>query len=391
MRVVYLNKVYVDSTLPAVNFSFFNAYALAQAGAESILVAQKKDRVFDEYTLYSQFNLSPIDNFTILIFPQKRYLGIKTNQWFYLQALRDIHKLHKQQKIDVLISRDPGALPYMVRLKRKTSISIIYQPHNFYVDLSLRPDVNPKNARKYQFLEKKYIPKLDGVLCLQGAQAQWFRKYFTEQNISVAKPGLIHIKKVNKNRFHKKLIGYIGSLQSQKGVDILLEAFILLAKQSFSLLFIGGRNEEEVLAIEKKIDKLKLAESVRVTGWIPFHEVESYLDSISVGILPLKETFYNQYLTAPNKIFDYLSRGIPIVASDLPAIREFLNNDEDSIFFNPQSAQSLANAILKLFSSEHNYAKFCDNALRAADAFLWKSRAQIMLEEIDKIKKVGNN
>ena len=120
----------MDSTLPAVNFSFFNAYALAQAGAESLLIAQKDSMEFAEDTVYSQFNLSPLDTFSMLIFPKKCYLGIKTNQWFYLKAFKRIRKVHKNRKVDVLISRDPGALPYMAKLKRQTNIAVFYQPHN---------------------------------------------------------------------------------------------------------------------------------------------------------------------------------------------------------------------------------------------------------------------
>lgn len=382
MRIVYLNKTLMDSSLPAVNFSFNNAYGLADAGCECYLIAQKKSADFTPEILFHDFDVIALDNFNIRLFQKRKRFGIHTNQWFYLDAFEEIKKLHAEKAIDAVISRDPGALPYMARLRRKTGIHVFYQPHNFYVDLSLRPDVNPKNAKKYHLLEKKFIPKMNGLLCLQDSQAEWYGKYFPAQKIFAAKPGLLKIVPTHDDGYRNRVIGYIGSLQLKKGVDLLLTAFSALRDKNYSLVLVGGRNSAEIEPVARRVRELGLDEQVEITGWLPFSEVEKYLDRISVGIIPLQDIFYNRYLTAPNKLFDYLSRGIPIVARDLPAIRDFMKNGEEGILYDREDPADITNAIEKIFANKSDYSKYSNNALAKAKEYLWKTRAARMLDRI---------
>lgn len=385
MRIVYLNKVKIEENLPAVNFTLFNSYALSQAGAECFLFVQSSLKDYQLHTLYQNFLLEALENFHIKIIPKKKYLGLKTNQWFYLTSYNEISRLHKKVGIDAVISRDPGALPYLSRLKSKHSIPAFYQPHNFYLDLKIRPDINPKNARKYHLLEKKFIPRMNGVFCLQDSQAKWYKEYLTEQNIIVAKPGLIKINETNNQRYGNRLIGYIGSLQLKKGANILLEAFQLLKNKDFKLLMIGGRNQNEIQPVQQRIQELKLNDRVKITGWVPFSQVETYLQDISVGMLPLQDIFYNRYLTAPNKLFDYLSQGIPIIASDLPAIRDFITENVEGMFFKPESPKDLTRRIETLFSDENDYERYRENASKTARKYLWKIRAEEMIKDMQQI------
>ena len=55
MRVVYINKIAMDSTLPAVNFSLFNAYGLALGGATTWLIVQKSDPAYSEDDVYAGY------------------------------------------------------------------------------------------------------------------------------------------------------------------------------------------------------------------------------------------------------------------------------------------------------------------------------------------------
>ncbi len=383
-RIVYLNKVKIDLSLPAVNFSLFNAYALARAGADSYLIVQKNNPDFDDGDLYLNFNLKPLENFHLVVYPHKNFLGIKTNQWFYLQAFSAIKKLHRAQGVQAVISRDPGALPYLARLRKKCGLAVFYQPHNFYVDLSIRPDVNPRNAKKYHLLEKYFIPKLNALLCLQESQAALFQKYFPAMKVFAAKPGLMKLNPlIGLNQYNTKLIGYIGSLQLKKGIIDLLNAFVLLKSEGYKLVLIGGRNLQEIEPVRNKINALGLGDEIKITGWIPFSDVETYLQQISVGVIPLRDTFYNRYLTAPNKLFDYLSYGIPIVATDLPAIRDFRFTNKVGLLYKSEQPESLASIIRSVFSNRQEYLQQRQNALELARSYLWKNRAEKMMQMID--------
>jgi glycosyltransferase involved in cell wall biosynthesis len=382
-RIVYLNKVKLDSNLPAVNFSVGNAYGLAQAGAESYLLVQKDSPAYENERLYRDLNIRPLDNFIPVVYQTNSYLGIKSNQWFYLRAVQQIKRLHKQRAIDALISRDPGALPYMAYLQRKHDIAAFYQPHNFYADLKIRPDVNPKNAQKYHLLEKRYVPQMTALLCLQDSQAGWYRKYFPNKDVLASKPGMTGVHDSGADRFEDRLVGYIGSLKLMKGIETILLAMKQLVPKGYKLLLIGGRSPEEIEAIERRMSELHLENSVEIAGWMPFFEIDTHLDRLSVGVIPLQDTFYNRYLTAPNKLFDYLSRGIPIVASNLPSIDDFLSNGREGILFESGDAEDLARSIDHIFSTPGNYSQYRKNAFSTAEEYLWSHRAKKMLDQIE--------
>ncbi len=382
LRVAYVNKVRMDESLPAVNFTLFNAIGLAEAGAETLLYVQKKNAVFSENDLFSRFNCNPPGQLSLFLMPEKRILGIKTNQWFYLSVFRSLRKENLKKNLTAVISRDPGALPYLARFKKKTGVPVFYQPHNFYLDLSLQPDLNPKNSRKYHLLESRYLKHLTGLLCLQDSQAAWYRKFLPGLPVYPAMPGLV--------RLHEDrgalpegvpVIGYSGSLQLKKGIETLLKAASLLVQRqiAFRLLLIGGRNEAEISPVRELVRNLDLEKVVTITGWIPFSEVEQHLRTLSAGVIPLTNAFYNRYLTAPNKFFDYLSMGIPVVASDLPAVRDFMTDGSEGFLVPPENEEALADALVRLIADQGLNRKFRESARETAGKFLWKKRGEAMI------------
>lgn len=380
--IIYINKVTLESTLPAVNFSLGNVYGLAQAGADVMFMAQTQDPDFSSGILYQKYDLNPLDNLSIWPWLKRKKWGIQTNQWFYLDVFAQIRQWIKEDNVKAVISRDPGALPYLSRLNKKYQIPVFYQPHNFYVDLSIRDDVNKTNAKKYQKLERKYILQMTGLLCLQKAQADLFKKYFPDLPIYNAMPGIIST--VEMSPSDKKYdIGYVGSLQDKKGVDVLLDAFKLLSENNKTMILMGGRNEQEIVPIQEKIQQMGLDDRITLTGYVPFHQVRNYLKEVRIGVLPLKNTFYNQFLTAPNKLFDYMGMGIPVIASDLPSIQAFIQRDREGLFVPPDDSTALAEAMNALLSDKKQYRHLAENALQTAISFCWQKRGEAMINMIE--------
>ncbi len=380
-HVVYINKVRLDAPLPAVNFTLGNAWGLAEAGARCTLIARSSGSDFDTGALLEQFGLESHERLQILTLLSGRRFGIRTNQWFYLDAVRRILDLHSDSGISAVISRDPGALPYLKRIRRKTGIPAFYQPHNFYADLSGRHDVNRTNARKYRWLERRYIPAINGVLCLQPSQSALFARSFPDQYIVASPPGVLKLFPRREPPARLRQIVYVGSLQLKKGMETLLQALVRL-DSDFHLSLVGGRNDREIGPVRERISGLGLQSRTEITGWLPYGEVADKLGQAAIGILPLEDTFYNRYLTAPNKLFDYLSRGIPVVASDLPAVRDFLTEAE-GVFVPPGDPDRLARAVSLICSDRTAYRERSQCCLKKAGESLWKIRAGEMLQHIE--------
>ena len=380
MRIAYINRVRWPSNIPASPFTTFNTCAMARRGAEVYLFVRRASDEPTEEILRREFGLAPLPNFHIIPCPPFRFAGRTTNQGLYWHAVRRILRLHRQNPIDAAMSRDPACLPYLCLLRRLSGIPIFYESHNFYVDLRLRPDLTPENRLTYHFWERCCIPRLDGMFGLQAPHAALYRRYFPRQRIGVAHPGIARIEPTRTDRYARQCVGYIGSFQPFKGVDVLLDALRELRNPPLHLLAIGGRTERAVARVRDRVEQLGLTDRVTLTGWIPYTQLEALLDRMSVGVIPLRNTFYNRYLTGPSKLFDYLSRGIPVVASDLPSVRDFIAHRREGLLVQPDDAHHLAGTLHQILTSESLF-RSCEHGARArAESLLWDHRAKTILD-----------
>ena len=95
---------------------------------------------------------------------------------------------------------------------------------------------------------------------------------------------------------------------------------------------------------------------------------------MSVALLPLTDTFYNRYLTAPSKLFDYLAQAVPVIASELPAVRELAG---DAAFYVPPGDRTeLTAAMRSLLSDRDRYEELVTMAHRRAGELSWDRRGE---------------
>ncbi len=377
MNIALVHRREWPSYSPSSCFSTFNANALSGKGISTSLIVGKGNDLSVDQNLIDFYNIYPNKNLNIFPINKHKKLFFSSSFPFYCASVSRVLKIHRITPLDAIFTRDAGFLPYLAYLKAKTGAKCFYETHNFFMSDATSGDTKSKKRtwEKYHKIEKEFIPKLDGIVSLISPQADLYKKYFPNQNVYFANPGITKIYPPIKNDFSKKVIGYIGDLSPRRDIDTLLIAVQKLKKFGVKLLIIGGK-PREMNRINTMIKKLNIEETVELTGWISYKQLEKYLTKISVGIVPMKRTFYNQYLTAPMKIFDYYSRGIPVVAADLPSAREFVSEGENGLFYTPGNADDLAMKIEYLFQSEITLNEFSNRTYEKAKKMLWSGRAE---------------
>ena len=107
-------------------------------------------------------------------------------------------------------------------------------------------------------------------------------------------------------------------MHGEKGVDFLLGVAAELAKSDIRISFWGGK-AQKIPYFEEKTRELGIADMVE---FVPFQPPEvlhaAIAEQASLGVVMLRDTYYNRYLTCPVKALDYLSHGLPAIGSDLP-------------------------------------------------------------------------
>jgi glycosyltransferase involved in cell wall biosynthesis len=170
----------------------------------------------------------------------------------------------------------------------------------------------------------------------------------------------------------KKIILYAGSfyLYGWKGIDVLLEAAKELGNECLVVL-IGG-NEKEI----KNIKNRQSLENVLLLERRPHYEMPFYLKTADVLVLPNKrgdET--SERYTSPLKLFEYMASGTPIVASDLPSVREALN-ENNAILVKPGDCKDLLRGIETALHDANFTHKISEVAFKNIQNGTWKNRAK---------------
>lgn len=167
---------------------------------------------------------------------------------------------------------------------------------------------------------------------------------------------------------------YTGQLYGWKGVNTLIEASKLLL--GVLVYIVGGTAAE--------IDKLKNAHgeisNVVFVGQRPHTEIPVWLAAADMLILPntAKEEISKHY-TSPVKLFEYMASGRPIIASDLPSIREVV--DETVVhFFEPDSPEDLAAKMEEVMKNSESALAKAQNAKEAVKRYTWEARAASILK-----------
>ena len=117
---------------------------------------------------------------------------------------------------------------------------------------------------------------------------------------------------------------------------------------------------------------------VEITGWVHHADVGHYLDRCIAGIVPLADTPYNRLVTSPLKILDCFSRSLPVIAADLPSVREYMEDGVHGLLFPPDDPDELA-AALDRYVAGNMFAAMSPAVETHAHSFLWDRRAEKML------------
>lgn len=177
----------------------------------------------------------------------------------------------------------------------------------------------------------------------------------------------------------KKIILYTGHLYKWKGVDTLLQAARQFSNE-FLFVFVGG-TEKDIKNFKFQISNYELQNTL-VVGHRPHQEIPYWLKAADVLVLPnsTKEKI-SQFYTSPLKLFEYMASGVPIVTSDLPSIREILN-EKNALLVAPDNPQSLADGIIKVLKNPDFSDKISKQAYLTVQNYTWQKRAEKILEFI---------
>lgn len=171
--------------------------------------------------------------------------------------------------------------------------------------------------------------------------------------------------------------GYLGGLQPWQGVNLLLDAFALLANHwlDVRLLLLPGDSTRARHALHRQLARLQLEHRVMIHSPISHDQVPGVLSRLEFTAVPLADTERNTVQgCCPLKLVESMAAGVPVIAADLAVCREWVTHEREALLAAPGDVRAWALAIHRLLADaplRHRLARAA--LLRAQAEFGWKS------------------
>lgn len=374
-RVVWINKSNWKKPGPIVYMGLLNAMAFSLHDIETDYFVGAGSESNTEKDLKQFYGIDPM--------PFLHIHRIKESdsgrREVYKQAILKIKQYLTDGDEVIALTRELGALSDLLKVKKKNSkLQVIYEAHDYYLNRAHLPKQGFSAIRR-QWAERLLIPKVDALICLTEHQRALYQQQFTKLPVIALPLGCLDFPKQDiEQRRLKRNVAYIGHLHTYKGSDLIFDIADILKSKNTKLSCYGG-NKVQVEAFRLKAEQKGLADVLRFEPFMSPSDLHDILkDEVSIGLVPLQDTFYSRYLTCPVKALDFLSHGLPVIASEIPSTREVLRNAGHYCF--SKEAVQFSKVIDELLESNLIYQASSAKSYQRRVQLQWYSRAEKILQ-----------
>lgn len=270
----------------------------------------------------------------------------KSRKERFLKTSRFMYKAALQEDADVYHFHDPELIPIGLLLKIKGK-KVIYDVHEDVPKQILSKLWIPKALRKIvsaimAFVEKISVKAFDGIVAATPAIG---KRFPTNKTIVVQNFPIINELFIDNNMDYNKRpnnVIYIGGISTIRGFKEMVKAMNLLPQNLNAKLFLAGSFTPA--SLEKELYNLPGWRSVEFLGWKKRNDIAQILNSSRIGLVVLHPT-ENYVESYPIKLFEYMSVGIPVIASDFPLWRKIINEAKCGLLVDPLCVEAIADAI----------------------------------------------
>ncbi len=318
----------------------------------------------------------------------REYLG------FSALAANRVARLHRGRRYGVVqIHNPPDFLMAAAVVPRLTGARVVFDIHDlspelFVARLADRPGASAI-ARVLRWAESAAVRMANAVVTVhEPYRAELLARGVPARKIVVVLNALDERLVPRARRAQQGgdfRIVYHGTITRHYGVDVLVDALAAVASEiPDAHLQIYGSGDA-VPDVRARIDAQRLADRVDMTGRIlPHEDVLAKVNGASVGVvaqLPIARNLQ----ALPTKLLEYVALGVPVVASDVPAIRSSFGADE-LVFFRGGDSASLADALRTVAASPDASQRRADAArARYRAEFRWAIYAQRYVDLLERL------
>ena len=308
----------------------------------------------------------------------------RTGKKFFLQFYRRILPEMRKFSPKIIIAGDlfsllPAVLKKRKNLRRNSSPRLIYDSKELYEEL---PSLKLKRSSYlfWELVEKISIRYVNQVITVNKSIADILEeKWHLPTTVIMNVPDVAQKLSFGERSLDKVTLAFSGGLQSGRGLHNLIKLLTLLPRK-YELRFVGDgslRTELETLAAS-----LNLSDRVHFTGRVKHSEVIDELSRATLGIYLMENSGLCHYLALPNKLFQFINAGLPVVVAAFPEMANIVSKFEIGAAVDPTDIKAAASKVLELTGNQEHYTRLVKNCEKAAGILNWQLEKEKFVELI---------
>ena len=320
-----------------------------------------------------------------LDFPYKTYrFNLLFNKGFLFYAeynLRLFIKLLLTKK-QLLMANDLDTLLPNYLVSKIITCPLIYDSHEYFTEV---PELinRPKVRSFWLRLEELIFPRLKNVITVNDKIAALYETKYKVQVTAIRnlpKPLNYKITKLKVPAVkNERMILYQGSLNVGRGIELMIAAMEFLDEH---VLILAG-DGDICLELKEQVNQSSWQDRIVFLGKLKPADLKGLTHQADIGLSLEEDLGLNYRYCLPNKVFDYINSGIPILVSDLPLLRELVSKYKVGEYLTERDPKVLATRIQHMIVKKNSYLV---SLKKAAGELNWNKEKKIFIEFIKNIE-----
>ncbi|HEV2355592.1 MAG TPA: glycosyltransferase [Puia sp.] len=318
-----------------------------------------------------------------MIFQRKAFFYIEFNLRLFVRLL--------YSRTDMFLGNDLDVMPAVWLagfLRRKP---VIYDTHEYFLGMP-ELDGRPFVKKCWQRIETFIFPRLRHIYTICDSFAELYYKDYGKSLAVVRNVPLLNAgapvplpeeidRRIPKNKF---LLLFQGAgINPQRGVEELVAAMSYLDPARFHLIIVGGGDIFHV--IEQLVRDGGLSERITMIPKVPFEVLRSLTPRANLGLSLDKPNNTNHIYGLPNKIFDYLHAGVPVLVSRLVELEKIVVTYDIGDFIDNHSPEHIAARIEAISRDPARLAAWKQHTERARQELNWETEGRVVVGIFEQI------
>jgi glycosyltransferase involved in cell wall biosynthesis len=296
----------------------------------------------------------------------------------YPQFWRQATQRLKSLAADAYHAHDLDVLWPAWRAAHQRDVPLVYDSHEFWIEQSSL--VNRRVIRGFwSQLERRLIGQANRVITVSPSIGQNLEQTYGLEDVVILRNLPLYREPVTSDLIHLELglesgrpiVLYQGGFLTANGLDLQIKAAAQLDQAALVLIGDGPTQDQ----LKAQVRTLGLEHKVYFIARVPFQKLHQYTCSADLGLCLIQGIGQSFYYSLPNKLFEYLMAGLPVLASNFPDMGQIVNQEGVGQTIDPSDVSAIGKHITDLLANTELRQQYSQAALQAAKRYNWEHEA----------------